>query len=433
MSRNDEHKEQESVLEKTYSRRNILKTAGVGGLGILIGASGLGGVISAKEGMSSTSAKNNQGNTVPFYGKHQAGIATEKQTYLYFASFDIKTENRTELIDLLKEWTAASAAMAASELIGVNKTGYTPPVDTGEAADLDPAKLTITFGVGPTLFRKKGKNRFGLAHKVPKELKKLPAFSLDALDEEWSDGDLCVQVCSNDAQVNFHAIRNLVRIARGKAVLKWGQEGFQGNDNPKAKKKETPRNLFGFKDETVNLSPEKADSFADHVWVKTGDGPNWLAGGSYLVVRRIQMHIEVWDRTALGEQESTFGRHRVSGAPLGKKDEFEDMGLDRKDESGELIVATDAHVRSAHGTGKEQLYRRSYSYSSGMSVNTGTLNAGLFFMCYQRFPSKQFIPIQKRLGNSDKLNEYITHRGSAIFACLPGVKKGGWIGETLFG
>ena len=144
------------------------------------------------------------------------------------------------------------------------------------------------------------------------------------------------------------------------------------------------------------------------------------------------MHIEVWDRTALGEQEKTFGRHRVSGAPLGKDKEFEDLGLERKDELGNVVIPMDAHARRAHGNGDQPLYRRSYSYSAGMAAKTGTLDAGLFFMCFQRYPSKQLIPVQKRLAQSDKLNEYITHRGSAIFACLPGITKGGWIGETLF-
>ncbi|WLV25583.1 iron uptake transporter deferrochelatase/peroxidase subunit [Aciduricibacillus chroicocephali] len=430
MKSNETGQDQNIEPEKTYSRRTILKSAGIGSLGVIIGASGLGGVISARES-ASNSAKANK-NTIPFYGKHQAGIATTKPALLYFASFDVKTESRAELIEMLKDWTKAAAAMASGEMIGGTQNSvYLPPEDTGEAAALDTANLTLTFGVGPTLFKKNGKNRFGIAHKLPQELKKLPAFSLDALDKDWCDGDLCVQVCSDDAQVNFHAIRNLVRIARGKAILKWSQEGFQGKNNPHTKN-ETPRNLFGFKDETVNLSPEKKMDFDKHVWVQSGDGPNWLTGGSYLVVRRIQMHIEVWDRTALGEQEKTFGRHRITGAPLGKEKEFSDLGLDRKDEAGNFVIPVNAHARQAHGKGDQPLYRRSFSYSSGMAANTGTLDAGLFFMCFQRFPSKQFIPVQKRLGQSDKLNEYITHRGSAIFACLPGIRKGGWIGETLF-
>ncbi len=45
--------------------------------------------------------------------------------------------------------------------------------------------------------------------------------------------------------------------------------------------------------------------------------------------------------------------------------------------------------------------------------------------------TKQFIDIQNNLGSNDKLNEYITHRGSASFLVLP-VLVGGYLGETLF-
>lgn len=44
----------------------------------------------------------------------------------------------------------------------------------------------------------------------------MPRFKGDALVDDWSDGDVVVQVCANDPQVAFHGIRNLARIARGK-------------------------------------------------------------------------------------------------------------------------------------------------------------------------------------------------------------------------
>ena len=104
---------------------------------------------------------------------------------------------------------------------------FIPPKDTGEASGLSPSNLTITFGVGPSLFVKDGKDRFGLQAKQPKELRDLPAFPLDALEDKWSGGDICIQACADDLQVAFHAVRNLVRIARGKAVIHWAQTGFQ--------------------------------------------------------------------------------------------------------------------------------------------------------------------------------------------------------------
>jgi len=114
----------------------------------------------------------------------------------------------------------------------------------------------------------------------------------------------------------------------------------------------------------------------------------------------------------------------VSGAPFGKKDEFDKVNL--------KSIPADSHVRLSHGDGSQQILRRAYSYSDGMDKKTGSFDAGLLFLGFQRRPSKQFIPIQNRLAKMDKLNEYTSHRGSAIFACLPGVKKGSFIGETLF-
>ncbi|WP_106498217.1 iron uptake transporter deferrochelatase/peroxidase subunit [Lentibacillus sp. Marseille-P4043] len=422
------------LMEKRFTRRKLLKTAGIGSVGAFIGASGLGGILTLSDVLPASAEKNNSHeNGIPFYGEHQAGITTEMQDNVYFASLDVKTSDRAELITLLKDWTKASAAMTKGDPVDDAATNdLLPPVDTGETVGLSMSNLTITFGVGPTLFTKNGKGRFGIQHKKPAELKALPKFSLDALEKKWSGGDLCIQACSDDAQVAFHAVRNLVRIARGKAVLRWAQEGFQRTKKAN-KKQETPRNLFGFKDGTVNPDVKNKQELNKNVWVQQDDGPNWLTNGSYLVVRRIQMFIEVWDRTTLKGQEETFGRDRKTGAPLGQSQEFEPVDFDKKDENGQYYIPDTAHIRRAHGKGKEELFRRSYSYSDGMDIQTGSFDAGLLFMCYQRNPSKQFVPIQQRLAQIDELNEYIVHRGSAVFACLPGVKKGGFIGDTLFG
>ncbi|WP_312473580.1 iron uptake transporter deferrochelatase/peroxidase subunit [Neobacillus sp.] len=421
--------ESSSDSQGTISRRDMLKTAGVGGIGVLIGASGLGGLMSITESKaSSTGAK----EVVSYYGKHQAGITTKTQNNVYFVALDVTTSKKEDLVKLFKEWTMAAALMSEGKPVGeLSSNEFLPPKDTGEAAGLSASNLTITFGVGPSLFVKDNQDRFGIKQKQPKELADLPKFPLDALEEEWSGGDLCIQACADDSQVAFHAVRNLIRIARGKAILRWAQPGFQRTKQADAKEG-TPRNLFGFKDGTVNPDVKNENQVNEHVWVQQGDGPNWLAGGSYLVVRRIQMFIEVWDRTNLKEQEATFGRYRASGAPLGQKDEFEKLDLKHKQANGSYSIPGDSHTRLSHGNGSEQILRRAYSYSNGMDPKTGSFDAGLLFLCFQRTPSKQFIPIQKRLSEMDKLNEYTSHRGSAMFACLPGTKQGGFIGETLF-
>jgi deferrochelatase/peroxidase EfeB len=172
---------------------------------------------------------------------------------LHFAAFDVITDSRSELAQLLKEWTVAAARMAQS--LGAGEIGPTsgpyeaPPDDTGEAIGLPPAGLTITFGFGPTLFRKAGKNRFGLADRLPAALQRLPHFPSDRLDPLRSDGDLCVQACADDPQVAVHAVRNLARIAFGRAVIRWSQLGF-GRTSSTSTSQATPRNLMGFKDGT---------------------------------------------------------------------------------------------------------------------------------------------------------------------------------------
>ncbi|MEH7417874.1 iron uptake transporter deferrochelatase/peroxidase subunit [Neobacillus drentensis] len=420
----------EAIAKKKVSRRDILKTAGIGGVGVILGASGLGSVLSLKESKASSPESNQE--IVPFYGNYQSGITTKTQNHVYFVSLDVTTSKQEDLSKLFKEWTKASALMTEGKAVGkLSSNEFLPPDDTGEAAGLSPSNLTITFGVGPSLFVKDNQDRFGLKHKQPKELVDLPAFPLDALEEEWTGGDLCIQACADDLQVAFHAVRNLIRIARGKATLRWAQTGFQRTKQADPGN-ETPRNLFGFKDGTVNPDVDSKKQVNEHIWVQPGDGPDWLVNGSYLVVRRIQMFIEVWDRTNLKEQENTFGRYRESGAPLGQKNEFDQPDFTQKKETGGDVIPVNSHVRLSHGDGTQQILRRAYSYADGMDLKTGSFDAGLLFLCFQRTPSKQFIPIQNRLAKMDKLNEYTSHRGSAIFACLPGAKQGGFIGETLF-
>jgi deferrochelatase/peroxidase EfeB len=421
--------DESSAIGKKISRRDILKTAGVGGVGVILGASGLGGLLSITESKAAT--KEDQ-TIVPFYGKQQSGITTKTQSHVYFVSLDVTTSKKDELVQLFKNWTNAADLLSEGKSVGdLSSNEFLPPKDTGESAGLSASNLTVTFGVGPSLFVKDDQDRFGLKHKQPKELVDLPKFPLDALEDQWTGGDLCIQACADDLQVAFHAVRNLIRIARGKATLRWAQTGFQRTKQADLKS-ETPRNLFGFKDGTVNPDVNDEKEMNKLVWVQPGDGPDWLVNGSYLVVRRIQMFIEVWDRSTLKEQENTFGRYRDSGAPFGQKNEFDPLDLKHKNDKGEYSLPVDSHTRLSHGDGSQQILRRAYSYSDGMDLKTGSFDAGLLFLCFQRTPSKQFIPIQNRLAKMDKLNEYTSHKGSAIFACLPGTKPGGFIGETLF-
>jgi deferrochelatase/peroxidase EfeB len=213
-------------------------------------------------------------------------------------------------------------------------------------------------------------------------------------------------------------------------VIRWVQEGF-GRTSSTTTGQSTPRNLMGFKDGTLNLRADQPD-FADNVWVSATDEPGWMRDGSYLVARRIRILIEIWDRSSLADQEATFGRHRDTGAPLGTDDEFTPIDLAAADRTGDLLIPVDAHVALANQAAhKTHILRRGYNFTDGLDPKIGQLDAGLFFIAYQRDPRAQFIPMQDRLARADALNEYIKHVGSAVFAVPPGIARGGWIGETL--
>jgi len=406
------------------TRRRLLASAGVGAAGI--GLAGAGGYLIGSE----TAQADDGTGSVPFYGEHQAGIDTPAQDRLHFAAFDLVTEDRAALRELMSEWSRAAAEMTAGKMIGdANDVQLAPPDDTGETVGLLPSRLTVTFGFGPSLFERRG---LGLERMRPPALRDIPALPADELNEAEGGGDICVQACSDDPQVAFHAIRNLARIGRGTVVMRWSQLGF-GRTASTSRSQETPRNLMGFKDGTANIKAEDTEAMARFVWV--GDeGPTWMRGGSYLVTRRIRMLLEIWDRSALADQEETIGRDKYAGAPLGGSDEFDPLDLEAQ-RNGKPTIPIDAHVRlaSASVNDGERILRRGYSFTDGVDESLGELEAGLFFICFQRDPQSQFVAIQRRLGANDALNEYIKHVGSAVFAVPPGARSGGYVGETLLG
>jgi len=183
---------------------------------------------------------------------------------------------------LLRDWTALTAALAA---------GVPPPLETGEAAGLGAAGLTVTVGFGASFFDGRHGDRArrpaGLAAALPGD---------ERLDRRRSGGDLVVQVCGEDRQVVFHAVHQLTSAALGIARRRWTQHGFLSRPRPGA----TPRNLFGFKDGTVNPARDDDAALARHVWAPAGDP---LAGGTYLVYRRVRMRLQAWDRSPLSVQE----------------------------------------------------------------------------------------------------------------------------------
>lgn len=409
-------KSDEKWYDKPISRRAFIKKAGMMGAGAMMAPSImklLFGGTSPKDALALEEAN----QAIPFYGKCQSGITTPIQRQVYFAVLDLATEDLDTIRGIFKSWTTYIARMMQGELVEAYKSNtMLPPTDTGEAVGMGTERLTITVGVSPTFL-----DKLKLTSKKLPELEALPKFARDQLQEDFTGGDICIQACAEDAQVAFHAVRNLLRKGREHLTLKWSQTGYAAITSQGS----TPRNLFGFKDGTANVTSQ--DDFDRVIWC---DQDNWMKNGTYLIVRRVQMHLETWDRTSLKEQENTFGRHRDSGAPLGAVDEFDPVDLELKDDKGNLVIPEDCHVRLAKEVG-EEIYRRAFSYANGIDPRTGQFDAGLLFISFQKDP-QQFIKVQKNLGTKDKLNEYITHVGSGLFAILPGVEEGGYLGQSLF-
>lgn len=414
------------------SRRRLLGVAGAGAATIGVGAAA--GVLADRSlGPDPVANAAATAAAVPFHGERQAGIITPAQDRMHFVALDVRTSSREELVRLLEDWTEAAARMTRGlEAVANGAVGGPPagaPKDTGEALGLPASALTVTIGLGPSLFD----GRFGLASRKPAALADLPHFPGDDLDPARTGGDLCLQACANDPQVAVHAIRNLVRIGFGKVVVRWSQLGF-GRTSSTTRAQTTPRNLFGFKDGTRNLKAEETAELDEHVWVQPGDGPDWLAGGTYLVARRIRMHIEIWDRTPLFDQEDIIGRDKGEGAPLGQLKEFDEPDLTVRGEGGVPLIPPTAHIRLAakESLGGVRIMRRGYNFTDGTD-GVGHLDAGLFFVAFMRDPQKQFVPMQRALSAKDDMMEYIEHNGSGLFAVPPGVARGGHWGDTLFG
>ena len=359
----------------------------------------------------------------PFYGPHQAGVITPAQAYQLISAVDVTATSAAELRRLLDDWTAAAALLASGKSVPApaDRPALT---DSGEAVGASASRLTITIGYGPSLFDP----RFGLARRRPAPLTELPRFGNDNLQPAWCGGDLVLQICADDAQVAFHAHRQLLRLSRGLVRARWSQSGFRGPQLGDRTKPLT-RNLFGFHDGIRNPALDDDKALNTVVWAA---GTDWMAGGSYLVTRRILMFTDGWDDVPDDEQQRIFGRDKASGAPLsgGKLDS--PLNLAATSSDGSPAIPLDAHVRlaSAELNGGAQILRRSYAFSDSSPASAQT---GQMFCCFQADPRTGFVPIQRRLSRSDALNTHTQHVGSAIFAIPPGVQPGESWSTALFG
>lgn len=351
------------------------------------------------------------GEALPCHGLHQAGITTTPAAHVHYAAYR------------LREGTDAAAIRRLFRLLTGDIEGLTsglaPLADPEPELAARPARLTVTVGVGAELVRRVGAT-------MPAWLGPLPAFSRDELGSGFDGGDLLLTLQSDDSTSISHAARMLGRDLASFAEPLWLQRGFRQARGAEADGT-SMRNLMGQVEGTVN--PEPADEDFDAlVWLGAESG--WLAGGSAFVLRRIRMELDTWDMVDRPGREQTIGRRLSNGSPLSAPastaTEHTPVDFEVKNANGLPIISAAAHVRRAHSENPdERIFRRAVNYDDGGE-------AGLLFGCYQHDPLQQFVPIQQRLDDADLLNEWVTHTGSAVFAMLPGFKRGGMLGETLF-
>ena len=410
-------------------RREMLLGLGkAGGAAVVGGLVGRASMPNARaDGMAGVASDDDLLSAVPFHGTHQAGVVTPRPQFAMIVAFDVLAASRGDLQQLFQTLTERIAFLTKGGPATTADPRFPPPESGLLGATVIPGRLTMTIGLGASLFDQ----RFGLAAMKPRQLQRMPAFPNDGLDIDQSHGDLLIQICSDSEAVNIHALRDVIKHTPGALSLRWKVDGFLPGAS---QRRETERNLLGFKDGTANPDSSDEALMKNLVWVPKGKGePDWAAGGTYQVVRIIRGFVERWDRTPLQEQQAIIGRDKASGAALGLSTEH-DVPDYAQDPEGK-VMPLDAHIRLANPRTAEAagsiILRRPYNYSRGVT-RTGQLDMGLLFVCFQSDPQTGFVAVQQRL-NGEPLEEYIKPVGGGFFFVPPGVPSpSGYLGEGLF-
>ncbi|HEY1519059.1 MAG TPA: Dyp-type peroxidase [Solirubrobacteraceae bacterium] len=363
-----------------------------------------------------------------FDGLYQAGILTPKPDEATFVALDSVAPNRAVMFEALQALSTEARLLTQGDTVGLAEIDDPPP-DSGILGPVDsPDSLTVTIALGSSLFD----GRYGLAAARPRQLTAMPVFANDELDPARTGGDVLLQICAGQRDTVIHTFRELMRAVAGRLVVRWTIDGFQSAQRGPSVKNNR-RNLFAFRDGTSN--PDVADpaKMRQLIWIGPGNGePAWATGGTYAIVRTIRMHVEFWDRVGMLEQEQMIGRDRVTGAPLGGTDEFQDPRFDLDPQGNRIPLS--AHIRMANprtpATADQRILRRGYNYHRGVD-EAGDLDQGLVFIAFNQDPERQFATIQRRL-DTEPMIDYITPVGGGYFFAPRGTRGGSdWVGSGL--
>lgn len=399
------------------ARRHLLRTGvlGAGALGVGAASVGLDRALRepSQEPAAAQPALHGQ-LTVPFHGEHQAGIETPAPAAATFLGLDLREEvDREGVLRLLRLLTDDAARLTQ---------GRPALADTEPEMASEPASLTVTFGVGPGLMER-------AQREVPSWLAPLPAFGIDRLEEQYTGGDLMLQIAAEDPLTVSHAARMLLKDARAFTRVRWVQPGFRRSPGTQAPGT-TMRNLFGQLDGSANAQLG-SEHFSRVVWIE--EGP--FAGGTSMVIRRIRMDLDGWDEADRAAREQSTGTRLDSGAPLSGGDEFSRADFEKVSVNGFPVIGEFSHMRRANGIDEgehQEIFRRPYNYDVAPPPGSDSVSeAGQVFVSFQADLNGQFLPIQRRLDALDLLNQWTTPIGSAVFAIPPGCAEGDYVGRSV--
>lgn len=373
-----------------------------------LGAAGL--MMATRETSTTAPVVGPQHRTYSPHGLHQAGIDTPAPAVTAIVAYDLSAGVRVEaLARLMRVWSSdIDALMAGRGALG-------DPVKEISAPGMS---LSVTVGFGPRVFTLPG-----LAAKRPEGFIDIPVMRHDKLLDRWSGGDLILMIAADDETTVAHAERVLTRDAATFGSVRWRQAGFwRGVDATGSPV--TGRNLFGQVDGTANPT---GDTLARAIWADD----TWMAGGTTMVLRRVEMNLDLWDTLTRERQEKVVGRTLAGGAPLTGTAEHDGLDLTAKGADGGLVIAENAHSRLAHpdtNNGRRML-RHGLNY---VHDENGRRTSGLLFIAFVRSIASQFTPVLQRLDGSDALNEWTTTIGSSIWAMPGGFPQNGWLAQGLF-